>query len=82
VSRRAWSAVAVCSRIFLCGYTTDFSADVFEFDPKTKVVMKTTRLPHPLAGAKFLLAGTHLLTAGREPGVKIRGIWTIQGDLN
>ncbi len=83
VARRAWSAVAVGSRILLCGgYTTDFSADVFEFDPKTNAVVKATPLPHPLADAKFFLAGNRLLTAGGESGVKIRGIWTIQGETH
>jgi N-acetylneuraminic acid mutarotase len=83
VARRAWPAVAVGGRILLCGgYTTDFSADVFEFDPKTNAIVKAAPLPHPIADAKFVLAGSRVLTAGGESGVKIRGIWTIEGDIH
>ncbi len=83
VARRAWWAVAVQDRILICGgYTNDFSADVFAFDPKTGMAVKADPLPHAIADAKFLLAGHSVLTAGGESGVKVRGIWTMQGDLH
>ncbi len=83
MARRAWWAVAIRGRILLCGgYTTDFSADVLEFDPATSRAVKTVSLPHAIADAKFVMAGQRVLTAGGESGVKVRGIWTVQGDVH
>ena len=64
-ARRALWATAVRGRILLFGgYTNDYSADVFEFDPKTQVTVKIGPLPHALADGKFILLGRRILTAG------------------
>jgi N-acetylneuraminic acid mutarotase len=82
VARRAWWAQTVRNRILILGgYTADFTAEILEFDPATGMASKTdSTLPHPLADAKFVLAGKRLLAAGGESGVKVRAVWTIEGN--
>ena len=82
MARRAFWATAVHGRILLFGgYTTDFSPDVFEFDPKTKSTVKIGTMPHPVADAKFILLDRHILTTGGEAANKVRGIWTLEGEV-
>lgn len=82
VARRAWSAVSVGASILLLGgYTDDFSAEIYSFDPATGGVKAAGTLPHALADAKYVLIGKRLLTAGGESGVKIRSKWTLETEL-
>lgn len=82
VARRAWSAVAAEDHIFLIGgYTSDFSNEIYSFNPHTRETARAGQLPHALADAKYVKIGNNIFTAGGESGIKIRGPWTFQGTL-
>jgi N-acetylneuraminic acid mutarotase len=79
VARRAWWATTINSRILLFGgYTSDFDAEVYEFNPASGVMRVVGKLPHAVADAKFFAIGNHVFGAGGEAGPKIRGPWTVE----
>lgn len=79
VARRAWSALSVGKGILLLGgYTDNFSAETYFFDPRAGKTVRHGDLLHPLADAKYVRIGDRLLTAGGEAGVKIRAQWTLE----
>jgi len=79
VARRAWWATTIDSRILLFGgYTSDFEAEIYEFDPTSGAMRVIGKLPHAVADAKFFVIGKHVFGAGGEAGPKIRARWTVE----
>jgi N-acetylneuraminic acid mutarotase len=80
VANRAWWAVGLGSRaLILGGYTSDFAAEVYVYEPNT--LKPTTSLLHPLADAKFFRIGDKIVGAGGEAAPGVRGKWTLEAEI-
>lgn len=70
---RAWAAAVRNGKILLLGgYTDQFAAAVYAFQPHSREFKRLGDLPRGLADARFLSLGEQLLVTGGESGVKIR----------
>lgn len=83
MARRAWWAVSVKTGILLLGgYSQDFSAEIYEYEPDSRQIRKVGTLPHALADAKFFAIGDRLWVAGGETQPKVRSPWTFDLKLS
>jgi SSS family solute:Na+ symporter len=77
-ANRAWWAVGLGHRaLVLGGYTDNFAAEVYAYEPGGNL-KPLSPLLHPLADAKFFRIGDLIVGAGGEAAAGIRGKWTLE----